>query len=175
MPAELERHFGFRLQGTRPCIGFDWLHNPSKMWQRTLRLRQALSTDSRLDHLKDNDVTNIQHRPLRVSPFDTGDNQQAPGLIIGVVGTPLSNDQKAADTEGGPNTSATAVESTDDHMIHVRTQNRAPIRLSQTVNGAADRYLTTARPFIETPNRTLLFSFHSGLVQQDSCGGSCLS
>ena len=95
-------------------------------------------------------MTNIQHRPLQVSPL-AGDNQQAPGVIIGVVGTPLSNDQKAADPDG-PNTSATSVESTDDQMIRIRAEYRAPIRLSESVNGADDRYLTTARPFIETPN-----------------------
>ncbi len=95
-------------------------------------------------------MTNIQHRPLQVSPL-AGDNQQAPGLIIGVVETPLSNDQKAADPDG-PNTSATAVESTDDQIIRIRTDNRVPIKLSQFVNGAADRYLTAARPFIETPS-----------------------
>ena len=95
-------------------------------------------------------MTNIQHRPLRVSPL-AGDNQQAPGSIIGVVGSQLSMINKAADPDV-PNTSATAVESTDDQMIRIRAEYRAPIRLSETVNGAADRYLTTARTFIETTN-----------------------
>ena len=110
----------------------------------------ALPGESRLDHLKDNDVTDIQHRPLQVSPL-AGDSQQAPGLITGVVGTPLSNDQKAADPDSR-NTSATVVESTDDHMTRLRTVGRSRINLNQAVNGVDDRYLTTARPFIETPN-----------------------
>ena len=85
-----------------------------------------------------------------MSPL-AGDNQQAPGLIVGVVGSLLSMINKAADPDGR-NTSATAVETTDDQIIRIRTDNRVPIKLSQFVNGAADRYLTTARPFIETPN-----------------------
>ena len=83
---------------------------------------------------------------------------QAPDLIIGVVGRLLSNDQQVSNPDG-PNVFATAVESTDDQMIPVRTQDRSlirlnqvPIRLNQTVNGAADRYLTAARSLIETPN-----------------------
>ena len=95
-------------------------------------------------------MTNIQNRPLRVSPL-AGDNPQSPSLIIGVVGSLLSMINKAADPDGR-NTSATAVESTDDQMIRIRTDNLAPIRLGESVNGAADRYLTTARAFIETPN-----------------------
>ena len=95
-------------------------------------------------------MSNIQHRPLQVSPL-AGDNDQAPGLIIGVVGTPLSNDQKAAGPDGR-NISATAVESTDDQMIRIRTDHRAPIRLNQEAHDAANRRLKDARPFIETPN-----------------------
>ena len=89
-------------------------------------------------------MTNIQHCPLPVSHL-AGNNEQSPGLIIGVVGMLLSNDQQAPNPNGR-NPSATAVESTDDQMIRVRTQNRSPIRLSQAVNGAADRYLTPPRP-----------------------------
>ena len=99
-------------------------------------------------------MTNIQHYPLPLG----GNNDQAPDLIIGVVGRLLSNDQQVSNPHG-PNASVTAVESTDDHLILVRTQirslirlNRAPIRLNQAVNGAADRYLTAARSFIEPPN-----------------------
>ena len=86
-------------------------------------------------------MTNIQHCPLPLG----GNNEQAPDLIIGVVGRLLSNDQQVSNLDG-PNASATAVESTDDHVIRVRTQNRslirlnrAPIRLNQAVNGVADR------------------------------------
>ena len=96
-------------------------------------------------------MTNIQHCPLPLG----GNNEQTPHLIIGVVGRLLSNDQQVSNPDG-PNASATAVESTDDQMIRVRTQNRslirlnrAPIRLNQA---AADRYLTAARSLIETPN-----------------------
>ena len=96
-------------------------------------------------------MTNIQHCPLPLG----GNNEQAPNLIIGVVGRLLSNDQEAADPDC-PNASATAVESADDHVIRVRTQNRslirlnrAPIRLNQA---AADRYLTAGRSLIEPPN-----------------------
>ena len=99
-------------------------------------------------------MTNIQHCPLPLG----GNNEQAPALIIGVVGRLMSNDQQVSNPDG-PNASATAVESTDHQMIRVRTQdrslirlNRAPIRLKQAVNGAADRYLTAARSLIETPN-----------------------
>ena len=95
-------------------------------------------------------MTNIQQCPLRVFPL-VGESKQAPGLIIGVVGRLLSNDQQAAEPDG-PNASAPAVESTDDQLIRIRTQNRSPIRLSQAANGAADRYLTAAPPIIETPN-----------------------
>ncbi len=66
-------------------------------------------------------------------------------------GNPLSNGQKAADPDSR-NTSATVVESTDDHMTRLRTVGRSRINLNQAVNGVDDRYLTTARPFIETPN-----------------------
>ena len=99
-------------------------------------------------------MTNIQHCPLPLG----GNNDQAPHLIIGVVGRLLSNDQQVSNPDG-PNASAKAVESIDDQMIPVRTQNRslirlnrAPIRLNQAVNGAADRYLTAARSLIELPN-----------------------
>ena len=54
-------------------------------------------------------MTNIQHCPL---PLD-GNNEQAPDLIIGVVGRLLSHDQQVSNPDG-PNASATAVESTDD-------------------------------------------------------------
>ena len=98
-------------------------------------------------------MTNIQHCPL-VFPV-VGDTKQAPHLIIGVVGSLLPNGQQVSNPDG-PNASATAVESIDDQMIPVRTQdrslirlNRAPIRLNQA---AADRYLTAARSLIETPN-----------------------
>ena len=102
----------------------------------------------------DNLVTNIQHCPVPLG----GNNEQAAALIIGVVGRLLSNDQQVSNPDG-PNASATAVESTDDQMNRVSTQNqssirldRAPIRLNQAVNGAADRYLTAGRSLIETPN-----------------------
>ena len=92
-----------------------------------------------------------------------GNNEQAPALIIGVVGRLLSNDQQVSNPDGR-DASATAVESTDDHVIRVRARNRslirlnrAPIRLNQPVNGAADRYLTAGRSLIEPPNRTLVF------------------
>ena len=47
---------------------------------------------------------------------------------------------KAADPDGR-NTSATAVESTDDQMTRLRTVGRSPINLNQAVSGVADRYL----------------------------------
>ena len=90
---------------------------------------------------KDNLVTNIQHCPLPLG----GNNERAPNLIIGVVGSLLPNDLQVTNPDG-PNASATAVESTDDQMNRGRTEYRAPTRLNQAVKGAADQYLTAARP-----------------------------
>ena len=89
-------------------------------------------------------MTNIQHCPLPAFPL-VGDTKQAPDLIIGVVGSLLSNDQQAAEPDG-PNASAPAVESTDDQINRGRTEYRAPTRLNQAVKGAADQYLTAGRP-----------------------------
>ena len=43
-------------------------------------------------------------------------------------------------------TTAPAVESTDDQMNRGRTEYRAPTRFNQAVKGAADQYLSAARP-----------------------------